>query len=195
MNMPGDARAWIESVYGNAAVIPEALGANANRAEGDHWAARSQGGANVVKLSAGYTRGDVIDWWSEARTPSRLGEASTTVVLARWEGIELRPWVEHDKAAAAWAYSSVRVPARLIAQRADGSTPRREDALCELEATLPGAGKWAVLLPLEQDSSGLWRGSARTAEAKHRPSKSSEWAYSASRGLTPSEEQHQEDSE
>ena len=195
MDMPGDARGWIESVYGDAGVIPEALGANANRAEGDHWAARSQGGANVVKLSAGYTRGDVIDWWSEAKTPSRLGEASTTVVLARWEGDELRPWVEHDKPAAAWAYSSVRVPARLIAQRADGSTPRREDALCELESSLPGAGKWAVLLPLEQDTRGAWRGSARTAETKHRPSKSSEWAYAASRGLTPSEEQHQEDSE
>lgn len=165
MRMPDDARGWIESVFGEAAITPVELGANANRAEGESWAARSQGGANVVKLTSGYARGDVIDWWSEAKTPSRLGEASTTVLLARWEGERLRPWIEHDKESAAWAYSSARVPARLIARRAEGSTPEREAALQAVEAGLPGMGKWSVLLPLKVDGQS-WLGSAFALETK-----------------------------
>lgn len=195
MRMPDDARGLIESVFGEDALTPEALDANANRAEGENWAARSQGGSNVVKLTSGYTRGDVIDWWSEARTPSRLGEASTTVMLARWEGERLRPWAHHDNEAAAWAYSSVRVPARWIAQRAKDSSPAREAALCAAEADIPGAGKWAVLLPLEHGDCGVWRGHATAAEGKHRPAQTREWSYSSMSGLMPAERQDREDSE
>ncbi len=195
MRMPDDARAWIEAVFGEGADAPEALEPNANRAEGENLAARSQGGANVVKLNGSYARGDTIDWWSEAKTPSRLGEASTTVVLARWVGDQLRPWAEHDKPAAAWAYSSLRVAERSIARRAiDGST-LREATLCAAEAELPGAGKWSVLLPLEQGRDGMWRGRAMTAEGRHRPARSSEWTYSPARGLMPAKKDEHEDDE
>jgi len=195
LRMPEDARDWIESVFGEASDAPAQLAANATRAEGDNLAARSQGGANVVKLNGGYARGDVIDWWSEARTPSRLGEASTSVVLARWEGDTLRPWVAHDKPAAAWAYSSVRVPERLISGRCAGSSAAREAALLEAEALMPGAGKWSVLLPLEQGNDSLWRGRAMTAERKHRPAGAVDWTYSASGGLMPAKNDEQEEGE
>ena len=194
MCMPDDARSLIEGVFGVDASFPSTLDANANRAEGENLAARSQGGNNVIKLTAGYVRGNVIDWWSEAKTPSRLGEASTTVMLACWQGDCLLPWVEHESPAAAWAYSSVRVPQRLIAQRASGSTPAREAALCAAEAELPGAGKWSVLLPLEPDSSGAWRGRAMTAEQKSRPARACEWTYATATGLMPLKSQ-QEDNE
>ncbi|MBA3771296.1 MAG: CRISPR-associated helicase Cas3' [Ramlibacter sp.] len=193
--MPEDARYLIKAVYGEDAVVPDALTANANRAEGEHWAARSQGGNSVVKLISGYTRGDVIDWWSEARTPSRLGEASTTVMLARWDGDHLRPWCEHANEAAAWAYSSVRVATRSIASRAVEPTPQREAAVCAVEAALPGAGKWAVLLPLEQGRDGVWRGHAMTGESKHRAGEVRAWAYCSSRGLVPAKQGIEEDSE
>jgi CRISPR-associated endonuclease/helicase Cas3 len=185
MRMPEDARHLIEGVFDAAATFPAALDANATRAEGNDLAARSQGGANVVKLTQGYARGDVIDWWSEARTPSRLGEASTTVVLARWVGDRLLPWVEHASATAAWAYSSVRVPQRLIAQRAPGNTPLREAALCATEAEMPGSGKWSVLLPLEPGAGGALHGSAMSAEQKRRPARSCEWTYASTTGLMP----------
>ncbi|MBE2243857.1 MAG: CRISPR-associated helicase Cas3' [Burkholderiaceae bacterium] len=195
LRMPEDARDWIESVFGEGSNAPAQLAANATQAEGNNLAARSQGCANVVKLSGGYARGDVVDWWSEARTPSRLGEASTTVVLARWDGDLLRPWVAHDKPAAAWAYSSVRVPERLISTRCAGSSPAREAALVEAETLMPGAGKWSVLLPLEQGSDNLWRGRALTAERKHRPASGCDWTYSASGGLMPAKDDEQEGGE
>lgn len=195
LRMPEDARDWIESVFGEAADPPAHLAANATRAEGDNLAARSQGGANVVKLNSGYARGDVIDWWSEARTPSRLGEASSTVVLARWDGDTLRPWAAHDHRAAAWAYSSVRVPELLIATRCAGSSAAREAALLEAEALMPGAGKWSVLLPLEPRADGQWHGQAMTAERKHRPASACDWTYSASGGLMPAKNDEQEEDE
>ncbi len=185
IRMPEDARRLIEGVFNASAAYPAALDANATRAEGNDLAARSQGGANVLKLKQGYARGDVIDWWSEAKTPSRLGEASTTVVLARWVGDCLVPWVENASATAAWAYSSVRVPQRLIAQRAVASTALREAALCATEAEMPGAGKWSVLLPLEQGANGALHGSAMSAEQKRRPAKSCEWTYASTTGLMP----------
>lgn len=122
-----------------------------------------------------------------------LGEASTTVVLARWAGERLLPWVEHASLTAAWAYSSVRVPQRLIAKRAPGSTPAREAALCATEADMPGAGKWSVLLPLEQGATGAWQGSAMTAEQKHRPSRPCEWTYAATTGLMPMQQPEEDD--
>ena len=195
LRMPEDARRLIESVFATDADLHEALVANANRAEGDHWAARSQGGTNVVKLASGYQRGDVIDWWSEARTPSRLGEASTTGVLARWDGERLRPWVDHVKEAAAWAYSSVRVATGSIAQRAAEPTPPREAAMRAIEESTPGVGKWAVLLVLEQGRDGVWRGRAMTLESKHRAAQVRHWTYSSARGLMPAEQQDGEDSE
>lgn len=192
MRMPEDARRLIEGVFYAAATFPAELDANASRAEGDDLAARSQGGANVIKLTQGYTRGAVIDWWSEARTPSRLGEASTTVVLARWVGNRLLPWVEHASATAAWAYSSVRVPQRSIAQRSPGSTPTQEAALCAAEAAMPGAGKWSVLLPLQQGTGGDWQGSAMTAEQTRRPARSGEWTYASTTGLMPTKTQEED---
>lgn len=193
--MPGDARDLIESVFGDEALMPDGLAANANRAEGEASAERSQGGANVVKLTAGYVRGEVIDWWSEAKTPSRLGEASTTVVLARWDGDEIRPWVAHDNPASAWAYSSLRVAERLVARRASGSTPAREAALCAAAEQMPGGGKWAVLMPMESAGQGAWTGVALTGEGKHRPAELHQWVYSSAAGLLRLELQPHEENE
>ncbi len=181
MRMPEDARSLVEGVFGTTVALPTELDANANRSEGDDLAARSLGEANVVKLSNGYARGPVIDWWSEARTPSRLGEASTTVALARWDGDRLLPWVEHEKPFAAWAYSSVRVPQRLIAARAPGATPVREAALVAVETYMPGAGKWSVLLPLEFDGQ-TWVGCALAHPAVN-AERQSTFRYSNIKGL------------
>ena len=51
---------------------------------------------------------------------------------------------------------------------------------------MPGAGKWSVLLALEQDTAGVWRGSALTAEHKHRPSQRCDWTYASTTGLMQS---------
>lgn len=186
ISMPGDARRLIESVFGDSATIPAGLGINAEKTEGKDYADASLAQQNTIKLIDGYT-GDGIDWWSEAKTPSRLGEASMTVLLGRWEGNRLRPWVSHKSQRHAWAYSSVRVAERLIAQRKEEEDPVREAAVQELLETLPGGGKWSVLLALSKEKVGCWVGQALGKAAAAQPAEPRWWSYDPGFGLVERE--------
>lgn len=176
--MPGDARRFIESVFGEDMNLPPALQANADRTQGNSFADTAAAQQNAIKMVTGYVR-EGIDWWSEAKTPSRLGEANTTVVLARWHGNQLRPWVERGQG---WAYSSLRVSERLIARRAEGETPEREAVIRMTEETLPGKGKWSVIVPLSQTPRG-WIGQAWTIKDERRGERMLEWQYGLEVGL------------
>lgn len=177
--MPGDARTLIEGVFGTDVAIPKGLQSNANAAEGKGYADISMAQQNTVKLATGYERGG-IDWWSEAKTPSRLGEASINVLLARWEGDRLRPWVDGKHG---WAYSSVRVAERLIAKTVEPSSTARQAALEALLATLPNKGHWSVILALDETSFGYvgdtWSISSDGAGQMRRS-----WEYKPITGLT-----------
>lgn len=192
--MPDDARALIEGVFGDEATPPRGLQGNANKAEGQDWADISSARQNVVRLSDGYVRGGVVDWWREAATPSRLGEATTAVLLARWDGDRIVPWAEHENPRHAWAYSSVRVAERLIARRVAESDPRRERAIQEIELALPGKGKWSVLLIMESTPSG-WTGSALATGGDSEVGKSSRWVYDQQSGLRQHEPVFMEEGE
>lgn len=176
--MPDDARDLIESVFGEDTTIPDGLQSNANAAEGRGYADASVAQQNTVKLVTGYVRGG-IDWWSEAKTPSRLGEASMNVLLACWDGDRLRPWAEGPHG---WAYSSVRVAERLIARAAEPAGPARKTAVEQLLQTLPNKGRWSVLLMLDEAPLG-WVGEAWSAPTSHRPERLLKWAYDPLRGL------------
>lgn len=179
--VPSDARALIECVFGDAAQLPEGLEGNASLAEGQAFADASIAQQNTIKLTDGYERGG-IDWWSEAKTPSRLGEASMTVLLGRWEQGRLLPWVTHPDPRHAWAYSSLRVAERLIAERAPDSDPVRESQILALLETLPGKGKWSVLLVLDGDEhSGVGR--AFRAPRKDELPEILDWLYDDQKGL------------
>jgi CRISPR-associated endonuclease/helicase Cas3 len=176
--MPDDARHLIESVFGQNATIPEGLESNTAAAEGRGFADASIAQQNTVKLATGYMRGG-IDWWSEAKTPSRLGEASANVLLACWEGDQLRPWAPGTHG---WAYSSIRVPERLISRTAEPSAPVRRTAIEQLLQTLPNKGRWSVLLPLEKTPQG-WIGTAWSAPARQKAEQLLTWVYDSQMGL------------
>lgn len=176
--MPEDARRLIECVFGDESDIPASLQANANQAEGQGYADASTAQQNTVKLATGYERGG-IDWWSEAKTPSRLGEASMNVLLARWEGEQLRPWVA-DKYC--WTYSSLRVAERLIASAVEPDDPARKAVFAALLETLPNEGKWSVLLALDETPEG-WVGNAWSSETDRKPGILTRWRYSTVTGL------------
>lgn len=176
--MPGDARGFIEGVFGDDVNLPPGLQANADRTQGNAFANTATAQQNAIKLVTGYVR-EGIDWWSEAKTPSRLGEASTTVVLARWHGNQLRPWIERGHG---WAYSTLRVSERLISRRAEGETPEREAVIRMTEEALPGKGKWSVIVPLSQTPRG-WIGQAWTIKDDRRGERMLEWQYDAEVGL------------
>lgn len=176
--MPDDARRLIEGVFGDKAEVPAGLQTNANQAEGNDFAAASESRQNTVKLSQGYERGG-IDWWSEAKTPSRLGEASMSVLLARWDGGQLRHWVSGKHG---WAYSSVRVAERLIARTAVPEDAARKAVFDAVVESLPNKGHWSVLLALGETSDG-WIGEAWSGDSDSRPATLNRWRYDAATGL------------
>lgn len=176
-SMPADARRLIEAVFGESD-IPEGLRANANAADGQGYADASQARANTIRPALGYERGG-IDWWGDAKTPTRLGEASTTVLLARWDGERLRPWAEGQHA---WAYSSLRVAERLIAEAAPPADARLAAAIESLTPELPAQGRWSVLLVLTPQAGG-WAGAALSQADKPGQRRQRRWLYDHQRGL------------
>ncbi len=179
--MPDDARELIEGVFGDGVDGPPGLVASAMAAEGRGYAALTAAQMNTLKLPTGYERSG-MDWWSEAQTPSRLGEATCNVALARWEGGRLRPWVEHPRPEHAWAYSSLRVAQRLIAQEAPAQDPALQAAMNAMREELPAQGRWVVLLPLALCEDG-WAGEALNAAREGQVPRRLRWSYDAQSGL------------
>jgi CRISPR-associated endonuclease/helicase Cas3 len=178
--MPDDARALIEAVFDADDELPEGLRTKANQAEGRAYGDRSQAQLNSVKLANGYKR-EGLDWTAETVAPSRLGEETIDVLLGRWDGDRLLPW-RHDKPAQhAWAYSTVRVAKRLIAEAAPQRSAARQAEVQSVCERLPGGGKWLVLLPLEHANAGF--SGAATAHDKQGAPLHSTWFYDAAQGL------------
>lgn len=176
--MPDDARRLVEGVFGADVPVPPGLDANAVAAEGQAYAALAQAQMNTLKLAQGYQRGG-IDWWGEAQTPSRLGEATSQIVLARFEDGVLRPLFD---GAHGWAYSSLRVSERLIAATAPATGAALQRALEAASATLPAQGRWCVVLPLVRTAAG-WVGDALAAPRKGQPARRLTWRYDPATGL------------
>ena len=179
--MPDDARNLIEGVFGDCEPIPEGLQRSADRADAKGFADASMAQANTVTFASGYTR-EGTDWWSDAKVPSRLGEATRDVVLARWDGDALLPWAAHTVRRHAWAYSTVRIAERLIARAVEPVSAARNAAVEAALETLPGKGRWSVLLPLEHTDAG-WVGEAWAAPTPSAAERRLMWQYDAEVGL------------
>jgi CRISPR-associated endonuclease/helicase Cas3 len=110
--VPEDVRDLVEAVYSEEAEghFPPTLARSFNEATGAANAERSVAQANLLVLDQGYG-GDHAGWDEDTRTPTRLGEAQTTLRLARIEGGQLVPWCADDDPHRAWALSEVTVRA------------------------------------------------------------------------------------
>jgi CRISPR-associated endonuclease/helicase Cas3 len=135
-----------------------------------------------AKRQSGYCRAQRgLEWEAETVAPSRLGEETVDVLLARWEGNVLLPWCSDKPPQHAWAYSTVRVARRLIGQAAEESVPERASARQNLNEQLPGGGKWVVVLGLDSKD-GVFQGAARAGKAGQ-AQKPQVWTYDSRRGL------------
>lgn len=179
--MPGDARRLIEGVFGERTDVPAGLQPVSLAAEGQGFAAQAQAQMNALALEAGYLRGGV-DWWSDAKTPSRLGEATSTVALARWVDGRLLPWAEATSEHHAWAYSSLRVAARLIDTEAPMPDSEQQAAVDAVRQSLPAQGRWTVLLALIEQG-GRWIGDALAAPRRNEAPRQLSWSYDTRCGL------------
>lgn len=184
--MPADARNLIETVFSESETLPESLSKNAMKAEGQEMSEASLAQLNTLKIDGGYKRGEISDWWSEAKTPSRLGEETMEVMLAKWVDGNLQRW-----AAGVWTYSMVKVAARLLASVDAPPDPIQKMAYANLQQTLPSQGKWCVLLPLAQREDGVWVGQGWTAgnEKLGKKPELLTWLYDADFGLRVAEPQ------
>lgn len=185
--MPSDARGLIESVFSGMEALPDTLAKNAVKSEGQEMSEASLAQLNTLKIDGGYQRGEIGDWWGESRTPSRLGEETMEVMLAKRVDGDLQRWAE-----GVWTYSMVKVATRLLSSVDVPSEDLQKTAYTHTQQTLPNQGKWCVLLPLTQGADGVWQGQAWTA-GNEKTGKKPElltWLYDADFGLrlaTPQE--------
>lgn len=184
--MPTDARNLIESVFSETETLPESLSKNALKAEGQNTSEASLAQLNTLKIGGGYKRGEISDWWGESKTPSRLGEETMEVMLAKWVDGNLQRWAE-----GAWTYSMVKVAAQWLTKVDVPSDPMQKAVYVHLQQSLPSQGKWCVLLPLVPRADGVWEGQAWTA-GNEKTGKLPEliiWLYDADFGLRVAEPQ------
>jgi CRISPR-associated endonuclease/helicase Cas3 len=113
-NMPEDARALIEQVYGDRGEdIPDALIKASLDAEGEHKSQGALADFNALDVDTGYCDSLAVSIWDdEARIPTRLTEDSVTIYLAVPRGEGLRPLI--DEGAYPWDLSSVDIRAGLL---------------------------------------------------------------------------------
>ena len=157
--MPADARHLVEGVYGADLFsdIPEGLQRQALDADGSAKGQRSLARLKALHLEDGYRRDG--PWLDEDIAPTRLGEPTTTLWLARWEEGRLLPLHGDDPADhQAWHLSSVNVLQSLIAgeippEGIDAETWARHKNL------LPGKERWGVVVVLEKQGN-TWMGTA-----------------------------------
>jgi CRISPR-associated endonuclease/helicase Cas3 len=160
VRVPEDVRGLVEAAYGADVErrYPSSLERNWIEASGDARAARSLAIANLLIVAKGYG-GDHPGWDEDTRTPTRLGEEMTTLRLARVEGDQLTPWCSDADPDRAWALSEVAVRKHRVME-----VPAPPDGLRRLVSEAKGC--WTrhdaakLLLPLHEQASGLWHGTA-----------------------------------
>jgi CRISPR-associated endonuclease/helicase Cas3 len=151
ISVPGELRGCIEYVFGDEQTdaVPSGLQTRSGRAAGQRSADASLASFNAIKLTEGYRHlGD--EWWDESYTPTRLGEPTTTVRLARWDGVSLRPW--SDDARYPWAMSEVKVRRALLAEEAKPSTSILANAIELVRTEWPKGAEDALLIPMNQEA-------------------------------------------
>jgi CRISPR-associated endonuclease/helicase Cas3 len=158
LRLPHNARRLIEGVYGNETEeIPPGLEKSSNNAEGEGNAGKSLANLNALNLEEGYV--DTLGQWVEdTETPTRLGEASVQVRLARWDGRELRPWFEHS--GHPWEMSQVSVRESLMKEEKKTLDKVLNESVISTKESMPDKGRWSVLLPLTPLDDNVWTGSA-----------------------------------
>lgn len=143
----GGVRSLVEAVYGvDAFPVPNGLKRSTREKQGKDLADISFARFNSLQLSRGYCDDGNSMWYEEGRIPTRLGDESRTIYLAREEGGVLRPLL--DAEAFAWEQSSVRVDARRLGELASEWDARFGDLIDALRRQVRLLEGDAFVLPL-----------------------------------------------
>ncbi len=173
--MPEDARDWIEAVFGPEAddATPAALLPRSEDAATKDRVSRGLAIQYALKLDFGYRKG-ATEWLDDLHTPTRLGEPTVTLRLARRTANGLEPW--HADLEEPWEQSEIRVRQARIAAEGPGADAEEIE---RVKATMRDQGRGVVLLELHEAPDGTARGQALDTDGRE-----VEVRYSAEMGLS-----------
>ena len=156
----GSPRDLIERVYADVTEIPPDLHTPSGKAEGKAASERGIGRMNALDRSKGYVH-QAGAWESDTRTPTRLGDPTRTLRLAKWDGQRLMPWFrfENNDRRKAWRLSEVSVLAARVKDVIVTDPALRRAVDAEIE-TWPDRYDPPLLVPLVE-SGGEWRANLR----------------------------------
>lgn len=158
-DVPTRSRALIEAVYGSDE-CPASLLERADKSVGTESANTSVANYVCLKVDDGY-HGAAVQWMNDMRVPTRLGDAQTTVRLARRrQDGSLEPWWrEADSEWKRWLLSEVRVYATRLPQSATPIEPDRP-SVEKLKSGWNQFEQDRVVVVLDQRSGedGMWEG-------------------------------------
>lgn len=173
----GSPRELIEPVFGDEAlVVPEPLERASGVAEAKRLAERALSDLNLLKVGS-FAR-DAGAWDSDTRTPTRLGEQTALVRLARWRDGVLSPWFSEADQTRAWRLSEIRLRANRFAEPVPPDAAAGA-AIKRLQESWPGRYDPPMVLALAPDADGeTWAG-----RWKDRKGETVKVRYSTARGL------------
>lgn len=151
----GSPRDLIEPVFGDDAIDhPAALDAASAKADAEGQAKRAIAQLNVLRVGDFSRQGGA--WDSDIRTPTRLGEETVTLRLARWANGVLTPWCENANPDRAWRLSEISVPKRRLTETLAPS-PEAAAAIRAAQTTWPDRYEPPMVLALEAtENEGVW---------------------------------------
>lgn len=158
VRIPEDMRRAIEHVYGEGSEgnIPGGLLNRSLDAETTTMVQKSQARMNSIEFEDGYSMPD-HEWWDETVTPTRLGDPTVTLRLAKWQNGELHPLADARKNA--WSLSEVRVRQNLASQELKPEDLQLAVAMDEIKNHWPGRQTaFCLLVPLREVEPELWEG-------------------------------------
>ncbi|MFP4037634.1 MAG: hypothetical protein ACLFUE_08950, partial [Desulfobacteraceae bacterium] len=146
-------------------LVPEALREADNKARADAMAKMTMAGINGLEIDQGYG-GEVLGWRDEEVSPTRLGDPTIRLRLARWDGKSLSPWSKEPSIGMAWSLSEVGVPAWRVAGGVEAADPGLKDAMDKAVEEMPDRCRWSTLVPMTPAGSGTWTAIVRDENRK-----------------------------
>jgi CRISPR-associated endonuclease/helicase Cas3 len=154
IDLPLDARHLVEAAVAGEEV-PEAFVGKSNRAEGEGWAKAGLAGLNQIQPASGYFSADALAQWHEdAEMPTRLGDPTVRLRLARLDGGRLLPLCSAWQEIWDWFDADVQVRAGRVTEPLAAMVAHIANA----EAGMPDGGRWTTTVVLSEDADRVWRG-------------------------------------
>ena len=158
IKMPEEACTLIEFVYGEHEKIPQNLIEISIENENKNKQKSSQAENNTIKLDSGYTALENETIWNDINAPTRLGEETIRVILAKYENGFLNPWF--SEGVHLWENSEVKVMSYILQSEKENDDEQLKQDIKNCKEKLPDKGKYSILIPLQKNINGNWIGSA-----------------------------------